>query len=166
MKMFYKLLSGRVHRSTARIINSLIDALNNNHRLPCFLVVMLDNDIIKDVDVFARDALGIIVEITYWLVRQVEMIIRRKKAEIMEKKPGAIFSGDPKIIFVRMIRHHCKFLTGNRLDTLFGLRAKFNDALNELVSRIDQKMLTITLCNSYGHFDQWGNLSPKRKVEY
>ena len=47
---------------------------------------------------------------------------------------------------------------------MYSLRAKFNDALNDSVARIEQKNMMINSCNSVDHFDQWGNLSRKGKL--
>ena len=40
------------HRTIGRIINALIHALNTRKRLPRFLVVIIDKDIIEDVGIF------------------------------------------------------------------------------------------------------------------
>ena len=138
-----------------------------NDHLPRFIVVIINHDIIKDVDVFDRNAHKTIGDNVHWLVHQIDILVKRKKAEIQVKRPGALFVGDPKIIFVRMLRRVGKpFYHGSKLEALHGHRAKFNDALNEAVAQIDQKMLTITACNSYAHFDQYGNLSVRGKSDY
>ena len=140
VKLLYKLMSAGVHCVIARIINSLIDGFNMNDHLPRFIVVIIDHDIIKDVDVFDRNAHKTIGDNVHWLVHQIDILVKRKKAEIQVKRPGALFVGDPKIIFVRMLRRVGKpFYHGSKLEALHGHRAKFNDALNEAVAQIDQK---------------------------
>ena len=79
--------------------------------------------------------------------------------ELLEKKPCAVYTGDPSIIFVRMIRRIDKFTPRSKLDLVYGLRAKFNDALNAGAARIEQHMLTLNSCNTSSHFDNWGKLS-------
>ena len=49
---------------------------------------------------------------------------------------------------------------------MLALRPKFNDALNDAVSEIDQHMLTINSCNAAEHYNRWGKLSQKAKEEY
>ena len=131
-----------------------------NHRLPRFLIIALDKDLLSDLDVYNYKVDKMIRETTCWVVRQVELLIRRKKEEILDKKPGAIYSGDPTVIYVRMFRRVDNF-GRTRLQEIFSLRSHFNDALNDAVARADQRMLTITSCNTSEHFDQKGNLSIK-----
>ena len=38
--------------------------------------------------------------------------------------------------------------------------------LNTAVTKYDQHILNITSCNTLDHFNRWGSLSPKRKVEF
>ena len=89
-------------KSMIRIVNSLVEALCHN-RLPRFLVVIIDKDLSNDLDVFDEDVVTIQHMAINWLVCQIHMLVRRKRAELLEKKPGAIFTGDPVIIFTRMI---------------------------------------------------------------
>ena len=65
-----------------------------------------------------------------------------------------------------MLRHYERYVPGSKLDLLFELCSKLNDALNTAVSKINQKMLTITACNTRDHFDFMGNLSAKGREEY
>ena len=46
------------------------------------------------------------------------------------------------------------------------LCAKFNDALNDAVAKVDQYILTINSCSQYKHFDKKGNLSLKGKHDF
>ena len=166
VKNIYKKLSVGVKRTAARVINSLIDTLNQENKLPHFLVVILDKDVISDVDVLDGHASRIVADMIRWIVRQINMLITRKRSELLEKRPGAVFLGDPKIIFVRMLRRYEKYHQGSKLDNLYSLRAKFNESLKAAVAEISQKMLTITSCNTRDHFDFWGNLSVRGKLDF
>ena len=166
VKLLYKQLSQGVHRTVATILNTLIEQFNNIHILPRFLVVIIDKDILTDIDVFDSHAISMLTDDIQWLVGQINAAVTRKKSEIIERRPGAIFTGDPKIIFVRMLRRFEKYTSGSKLDILYGMRSKFNDCLNAAVAEIDQRMLTITSCNTRDHFDFYGNLSVKGKFEF
>ena len=146
----------------ARITNSVTAALNQVHGLPHFLVIMPDKDILSAMNVFDEDIEPVLREYVNWMVRQISILVRRKKAELLDKKPGAIYAGDPVIIFTRMIRRPAN-LGRAKTQKVYFLRAKFSDALNDAVARIDQHILTINSCNSTEHFDQWGNLTIKGK---
>ena len=63
-------------RVVGRILNALIEGLNTRDRLPRFIIVVIDKDIISNVDVFMEDAVKCIRETTEWLVKQINIYIR------------------------------------------------------------------------------------------
>ena len=90
--------------AATRIVNSVIKVVNSKNSLPHFLVVLVDKDLISEVDVFSEDAPEVIRAATNWMAKQINIIIHQKKVELLDKKPGALYAGDPVIIFTRMIR--------------------------------------------------------------
>ena len=70
------------------------------------------------------------------------------------------------MIFIRMLCRVEHQHQGGRVDKVMSLRAKFNDALNDAVAGIEQRMMTITSCNTLAHFDRWGKLLEKGKHTY
>ena len=151
--------------TVTRVVNTLTEVINKKHALPQFLIIALDKDVIEDVDVFDKDAPILIEMAVDWLVKQISMTVRRKRAELLDKKPGAIYTGDPKIIFIQMIRR-LEYYGDNKKQAIFDCRAKYNDALNNAVSRINHRIMTINSCNTTGHFDVKGNLSTKGKTAF
>ena len=162
----YKTSSSGLCRAAARILNSLIDQLNKENRLPRFLVVIIDKDLVSDLNVFDGYAAQMVSDYTNWLVKQINTTVTRKKSELLDKCPGTVFSGDPKIIFVRMLHRYERYTPGCRLKLLHGLRSKFNESLNSAAAKIGQRMLTITSCNTRDHFDYWGNLTVKGCLDF
>ena len=104
-----------------RVFNSLVDAINERKRFPRFLIVILDKDVINNADVFDDNILDFIRDSVNWLVKQIALFLKRKKIDILAKRPGAIYGDDPTVIFVRMIRRICQFKRGSRKDQLFSL---------------------------------------------
>ena len=104
------------HRTICRVINALIQALNTCERLPRFLVVIIDKDIIEDVGIFDFGATNEIAKNLEWLMCQMKMYINRKHTELMGKCPGAVYTSDPKVIFVRMIRRPLVFRHGSKME--------------------------------------------------
>ena len=98
----------------ARVINSLTEAFNSRRRLPHFLVIVLDKDIIEDADPFMMDWLRL-QKLINWLMRQIDVLVKRCRLEITEKCPGAIFATDPKVIYIRMIRRVNYFPQGSKM---------------------------------------------------
>ena len=52
----------------ANIINGLITAVNEKHKLPRFLLVIIDKDILEDINVFNPDAIQAIRAAVDWVV--------------------------------------------------------------------------------------------------
>ena len=151
----------------SRVVNALITGLNERHRLPRFLLVVVDTDLIAGFDIFKSDIIKSIRQSTSWMVKQINIQIRRKRLELIAQKPGSIYGADPTVIFVRALcRANLTFRSGSYLDELFALKAKFNDALNDAVARIDERILTINSCNTSSHFDHLGKLSIKGKYSF
>ena len=86
-----------------RLVNSLIDAVNERDHLPKILVFVIDRDLLQDMDVYDLTICESIKEATRWLIRQISIIICRKRVELSDKKPGSIYLDDPKMIFIRIL---------------------------------------------------------------
>ena len=152
-----------------RIVDSLMDAINaKGATIPKILVVVTDGDILLDIeDIFDEEtAIQSIQRHTNWLVRKINTKIRRKRSDILEVKPGAVYGCETSIIFVKMIRRIGSFNENSVTGAVFSLRNKFNDALNDAVAKVDQRILTINHCCTYEDFTKSGKLSPKGKDEF
>ena len=150
----------------ARIINALIEALNTKDvRLLRYLVVVLDKDIINEIYNFDDDSQKIISNITFWLSKQISVILKRKHVDLLDKKPGSA-NYHTTVIYVRMLCQIGSFFEQSRISRICGLRAKFNDALNDAVAKVEHRIKTINSCNNYEDFDKCGNLSARGKKSF
>ena len=154
----------------ARIINSLIRAVNSkNARLPKYLVVFLDMDILMDIhfdEVNFFTAKQMVPELTRYVVRQIKTVLCRKRMDLLEKKPGAASGTATEVIYVCMLHRIGSFTDGSVLSQVCALRPRFNDALNDAVAKENQCILTINMCNTFEHFDRNGSLSSKGKNDF
>ena len=160
---YFRQMSGGVKHTIARAVNSLISAMNERERLPTYIVMLFNKDIIRDVDIMAQNAHHVLQDIVHWLLRQIQNLTRRKYLELQNKKPGAINAGGPTIIHVRMIRRPASIKTTEALERIFSLHAKFNDALNDTAVKMGHRILTLNSCFALDHFDHLGKLSHKGK---
>ena len=142
-----------------RVLNSFIEALNEGRRLPRFLIVMLDKEIIEDINVFDYGASSEIIDNVNWLVRQIDIAIQRRKTATLAVKPGALYSTDPKVIFTTMIKRPLHFPTKSRMEKVVSLRTKFNNAINDAAYDRQHSILSVDVCDSEAHFDLLGNLN-------
>lgn len=67
-----------VGNALTRLVNSLIDAVNERDHLPKILVFIIDRDLLQDMDVYDLTICESIKEATRWLVRQISIIICHK----------------------------------------------------------------------------------------
>ena len=148
------------------VINALIEAINmKDARIPKMLVVVLDKDILNDIDqgLSFMQATTVMTNLVCWVVRQITTIIRRKKTDLLEKRPGVVSGFHTKIICVCILHHVGHFHEESKIHNICQLRAKFNDALNDAVAKVDHYIMTITICNQYQHYDKLGKLSMSGK---
>ena len=144
-----------------------MDALNSEHKLPRYLVVVMDKDIIQSINLFNYGAYQVIAETVNWLTRQIDITVRRKRLNITEKKPGAIANEyEPTIIYTMMVRRPQTYPMGSKMESICSLRTKFNNVLNEAAVRQDAKVLSIRSLSMLEHFDPCGNLSRKGKTAF
>ena len=110
-KAFYLENDSRRNDSSAtlRILNKLIDVLNSNDKLPRYICIIPDSDLIKDLKFYEFGARKNLTNIVNWLMRQCDIYIRRKRLQISEKKPGAVTNGQPTMIYLPMIRRIERF---------------------------------------------------------
>ena len=162
-KGFYYSSSSWLESATSRILNKLIDALNKNDRLPKYILIFPDMDIIADLKKFDFGTANILANITNWLMRQCDVLVRRKKLQITERKPGAIIDNHPTLIYVKMIRQPERYPQGSKLANICKLRTKFNDILNEGARKEGHKIISLKSCYTMDDFDHSGNLTSRAK---
>ena len=88
----------------ARQLNPLIEALNERPKLPKYILLVPDRDIINETKAYGFGASYVLGSAVYFLIRQMEMLLSRRKVDLQDKKPGAIASQDTKFIWVRMLK--------------------------------------------------------------
>ena len=130
---YYTTRSSGNRRAIGTVLNSLIVGLNTRDRLPRLIVLVLDKDIIEDVCIYNNPSLAaeVLEDNVTWLFKQIETHIRRKQIELTDKKPGAVYGNDPKIIVVEMLDRLLRFLGSSTMAGILELRSSFNQLLND-----------------------------------
>ena len=162
---YTQLASSGVKSIIARVMNALVEGLNSRPRLARYIVLMLDKDLIDEANVFHPEAAVIKTfdETLTELVRQVNLVIRRRREDLSLKNPGAVFGEDPKVIHVKMIRRAEFYSINCRLGKICSVRTKFNEVLNDVAARHEHYIMNVNVCDRRDHFDLCGNLSEKGK---
>ena len=156
----------------ARFTNPLADALNANHRLPKFIIVIPDKDLLQSTKHKSSfRAARFIGSIIHHLIARYTKLISRREHELEQKFPGAILPYDdvhkdnhPKFIWIRMLKRQKGDVADKKLDELFQLRGKFNSILEERIFEDGgdcHKIMSIDVPTS--EFDLAGSLLPHGK---
>ena len=162
VKPFEKTLSRMsLTPSIARIVNSVMEATNGCKTLPKYLLIVMDMDVLSEVTTnefrLAHKELRKYVE---WVTRQIDIVIRRKRIQLQEKKPGTLLTpNQPAIIFIEAVKHMDHYPEGSKMAQKCTLRGKFNELANEAAAKWNWNCLSICSLNSTQYFDARGGLS-------
>ena len=87
-------------RGLARMLNPLVEVMNEHKRLPRFILVIPDKDLLQAIKRSAsKFNPGVVMgAAVHYLIRQFDMLVERKKIDIFYKKPGALHKADPIFI--------------------------------------------------------------------
>ena len=128
----------------ARVVNSLIHALNDNSDeedkksdikekkfapfLPRFILIVPDWDIVKHIGHYQYGVSIITEKLLKWIIMQMERAIAVRKEDLARTKAGATLPNDPKMIWVAMVdRVGC-------FDCALSVRNKFNSVLETILA--------------------------------
>ena len=161
VKIFY---AGSGVRGANRFIYPLVEALNNNHKLPQYIIIIPDKDMIS---VFKGNKFhtGIVMGSTiHYILRQYEMYIECRCQDLGDKKPSALSLPEmPHFIWVRMLKRPSAE-TGHQV---FSLRGKFNSVLEEqLLNGKDSRHRIMSINIRADEFNLQGNLTSSGKFDF
>ena len=155
---------GLTAKGISRFINPLVDAFNEkgNHHLPKHILILPDMDLLKSIKTKINfGAARIIGAVIRYLMKQIDLLINQHLDDLADKKPGALPSQPPQIIWVRMPKIPQMPNANGLVPTeLFSLRGKFNSILKEHLSADshgDHFIMSIEV--DLNEFDTFGNLT-------
>ena len=104
-----------------------MEALNQKHRLPKYILVIPECDVLKHIT-WGSGVSILIGAALHYAIKHIDQYIDRRRSLLRERKPGALLSEEfPKIIWVRMLQRY-----GNTANEgIFALRGHFNSILED-----------------------------------
>ena len=152
-----------------RILNTVIEGMNKTTKLPSFIVLVLDKDLIEQLGTFEYGMKQMLEDGLKWLMKHIRRSIDIRIDDIMQKRPGAILF-TPRVVWIKMINRP---FTSNHPDDLrvktMSWRKKFNDIIDQILSSQEKThILQIASVMEYPHknYDRLGNLSYEGKVQF
>ena len=146
----------------ARLLNLLIQALNENKMLPRLVVFMPGQDLSRYIDSLKSGISFISGGTLYWLINEVTKVISCRKEDLFQIKPGAVFASEPKIIWVAAIAQWNASMEEQYVCE------KFNAVLSELVSeKKDHYVIDIgEVINNASYFTVAGHLNVDGRIRF
>ena len=99
----HPLTSRREIPVTACLVNSLINAINDNKYLPRHIVVIPDWDLVKEIVNVKTNLFVLMEKLIKWIVINMNRAVKNREDDLRKFSDGAITYGEPKWLWVRMI---------------------------------------------------------------
>ena len=148
---------GLAVRGISRLLYPLAEAMKNRHKLPKYIIVMPDKDLICELGPKKfNTSIGMQTTLHY-IMKELDIAVNRRRTDIADKKEGALPPPNfPTIIWVRMLKR--PFIEGG--TAVFSLRNKFNNAIEEVIKLSkDDRHRIVSIEIPHGDFDRQGNLN-------
>ena len=140
------------------IFNPLAKALNELNKLPCFVAIAANRDILDYVMSYEAGVSRPSGAAINWLANQIILAVNSKKDFLQRVKPGAISSYEPKVIWIKAIKHlaHEEQVT------------KFNKMMDEmLIAKSGHYVIDInTVLPDLSYYHENGSLNGFGKVRF
>ena len=159
----YHKMAGNV---LTRLINALLEGLNSRHRLPRIVIYFFDKDVLEAMCLWddEEEIKQTLDEIMMSLAKQTKLLIKRKRYNVSEHNPGAVFGEDPKVVFIKMLRRPAHYQQGEDMERISALRPKFNDSLNMAAAEHKYYIMNLSSSSLLENFDDEGNLNDAGKI--
>ena len=152
-------------KGLARILNAFIEGLNNRPRLPKYVVMVPDRDLIAATNYYGFGVSLVFKETLTWVIKQMDANIQRRKTQLFDKKPGALFIESLKFIWIKMIKQPYNGM--QRFDQIMALRNRFNNTLEEvLAANTTSKHFILSIKAEEEDFYWMGELTDDGKLNF
>ena len=167
LSLWYQCPSARSSEIPAicRILNSLIDAMNANHHLPQYILIMPDCDIIKSIDIYDYGTRQAFSEDLSWLLRKVSRYLLLRWEDLKNKNPGAVAMAPTKVIWCKMLSRPIS--DDREYSKIWKCKTKFNNELENIL-QLEEFMHLIEIPNMEEvlYFSANGELSHRGQTEF
>ena len=146
-----------------RILNALIEALNQCKTLPRLIVMLPDTDLIEQIDLVNPGKCQIMGACFDWLLNNAEKVISAKKEGFRQIRLGAVLPNEPKLVWVCPLTRN-EFATEAFVAAIEFLNNIMEDVLaahrNNYIICINARM------DETHYFTSHGDLSGHGKVKF
>ena len=116
----------------ARFVNCLIKAVNDATKLPHFVVVVPDLDLLEYLNHYSYGVEEVGDMLVTWVITKMKEAVNDKKDQLFKIKPGAIRNTELKFVWVKMLKRM------RSSDKIFTVCSKYNDMLEKQLANHKQ----------------------------
>ena len=150
----------------AKMFNAILEGLNSKEKLPRYVLVMLDKDLIQNLNYFDYGEYNMFTMCLKWLVKNIGRVFEERREDLRWKKPGSLSNAtEPRIIWLTMITR--PIIMGDEIfGKIFSAKAKFNKVLEAVLfeNKYNHIMFVDNVYEKH-HFDKYGELTNAGKSE-
>ena len=151
-----------VRNVMTRLVNSFVKALNDATKIPRLVLIVPDEDLFAFIG-NETENMRLTCEFVFnWILTQFSRAIEAKKDEFSRRKPGALTVGEPKFIWIKMIKHDLN------CAGIECLHHQFNLAMEDcLADRNHHYIMDVShTLDDASWFDNRGNLNGRGKSHF
>ena len=148
----------------------MITAFNKREKLPRYIIILLDKDILDAMAPIDKDETidNALEKCLMYMARQCDRLIAARKEQLLKKRLGAV-NFEPRIIWIKMILRPAitsDYHPDNNRHQVQQALDIFNETLDHLADKFNHYILEITELEYLQHFDNLGNLNYKGKITF
>ena len=156
VKTFYANLTTR---GLNRYVHPFVEALNENHHLPQYVIVIPDKDMIQRFlkkDFHKSVTMGASIN---FIMSKLDMYTDCRRMDLADKRAGATLPEEfPYFIWIRMLKR--PFIEGEDASKIYSLRPKFNSIMeDQLLNSKNKAHRIMSIEVRLDEFDRQGNLT-------
>ena len=164
---YYQNPSSMTRNTMNRVLNAAAKGLNERIRLPQYVIIILDIDILNCINFYDYAMPRTFHRCAQWVIKNVNKLFSTRREDLKNKRPGA-FCDDTRIIWVNIINRPniCDHPELNRAKILAGM-LHFNEVMNHIVSETRfNHAVSIHGLTEQSAFTNLGNISASGQYLY
>ena len=131
---FFANLTFYVRSSLARILNAVIEGINTKSKLPRYVIIIPDKDILESFKFCDFGIKTLLKGSIQWLHQKINRVFETRHEDMRNQRQGSVSSvTEPRLIWVKMIDRPTSTITFKKRNYLT-LAWKFNNILEEVIA--------------------------------
>ena len=159
IKPLYQQSSGNAVGTLHKLYNSVVKGLNGDNRLPDYIFLFPDRDIILELNYFKPGKFSVLQELVDWLGKEIHIALAGRSEKLQQAAPGSVIQ-EPMLVWIPMIRRP---LINNHPYPTYNLVCQMHTTFNDMLENEAKKSCYALMANAdrtTQTFDNFGNLTP------